>query len=569
MADQFDDDSDDGFDDDFAMEDQRDTAPAGEAARAASAGAGFGRAQQDQLKLETIPRGRGGLLRDANVAAALAKYPCNDTGNGARFIARFGDDFMFVNGLDWLAWDGQRWSADDGARLSKLAAQETAAAIAEESYALIKLPQESVADFEKRQASRWAFGRDSGNGGRLSNMLLQAAPHLTRDVDELDDQPRLLAVDNGTIRFKPAPAGEAVEADECLGFSRWQDRADLLTHLAPVAYDPRAQCPDWLKYLIQVQPDPETRAFLARLVGYTLTGLNSEECLVAFEGKGANGKSLFIDVLEMLLGSAAVGIDFATLLADERRSGSGPTPDLARLRGVRMVTAGEPERGAKLAEGRIKSITGGDKIVARKLNRDPFEFRSQFQLIVSWNTRPRVGGDDGIWRRILLLIWPKQILPRLSDGRPNPEWRRKEDMLADFRAELPGILNWALDGYADWAKGGLRPPPEVLQAVRSYRDQSDPVGSFIAEACDATDPSSTASAGSLYGAFMDWRRLQGWDGDFSQRRFGDALEERGHTKMKVGVIFRRGLELLPEWQVGGSARKQADTNPPADSYDDE
>jgi len=521
-----------------------------------------------------VSPGAGGRAGDKTVLGDLAFRPQNDLGNAARLIARYGLDLLHVKGLGWLAWDGRRWDVETGGSQAVRFAQRTAEMIRDEAefiqdYSAMK-PGPDRAEIILR---RRAFATATGNMSKIAGMLLAAAPRLEAEVDALDAQPGRLPVENGTIsllrrRDLAASAGEAgaVEAEEFVAFAPDHDRDDLATLISPVAYDPAAECPRWLAFLEKVQPDPASRDFLQRHAGYCLSGYTSEESLLAFEGKGANGKSLYIDVLERLLGKAAATIDFATLLADDRRGGANASPDLARLRGVRLATAGEPERGAKLAEGRIKSITGGDRIVARKLREDLFEFRPSFKLILSWNTRPRIGGDDGIWRRILVLPWPVQILQRLADGSRNPDWRRKEDLIAEFMDELPGILNWALRGYGLWRLDGLAPPPAVLAAVASYREQSDPVGTFLHEACDTVDPMARAGSTALHLAFQAWADRQGWGG-MSQRRFGEAMEERGFRSEKSGTIFRVGVRLLPEWAEGGSER--TGDSPPAGAYDDE
>lgn len=518
-----------------------------------------------------IERGRGGKRDDQAVLAQLAYQPQNDLGNACRFVARFGGDALFVPSEGWLAWNGRHWDRETGQTRATMNAQATSIMVRLEPDYLKQHASGAAIEIEKLMKGRLAWARESGNAGRIRSMLAQAEPHLTRTIDEFDIDRTKLAVANGTIKFlQPAAAAEHLEPEELFTFCALHDREDLMTHVAPVAFDPDADCPNWLAFLEKVQPDPEARNFLARLVGYCLTGLTTEECLVAFEGKGANGKSLFLDAIGLLLGSSAATIDFATLLADDRRSGANASPDLARLRGVRVAIAGEPERGAKLAEGRIKAITGGDTIVARKLHKDLFEYRPMFKLIVSWNTRPRVGGDDGIWRRILLLPWLVQILPRLANGTPNPEWRRKEEMLAEFRGELPGILQWALRGYADWRQNGLCPPEAVLNAVSSYREQSDPVGTFIAEACITSDPGRTIGATPIYRAFCDWSNDQGWT-PMSQRSFGEALTERGFGRKRLGPGYvREGVALKQEWDIGGARRTAAQqrTDPPADTYDD-
>ena len=231
-------------------------------------------------------------------------------------------------------------------------------------------------------------------------------------------------------------------------------------------------CPEWIKFLQQIfDEDLELITFIQRAVGYSLTGSISEQCLFILIGTGANGKSTFLRVLQHLLGDYAGTIPMQGLMV--QRYGS-QTNDLAHLCGKRFVVASEGERAQSLAESKIKMMTGGDRIACRPLYKDFFEYVPEFKLWLATNDLPTISGmDEAIWRRIRVIEFPITIPPEHQDKR-----------LADrLISELPGILQWAMQGLIEWRKKGLVPPASVLQSTKKYREDNNSVGQWIESAC--------------------------------------------------------------------------------------
>lgn len=308
-------------------------------------------------------------------------------------------------------------------------------------------------------------------------------------------------------------------------------REDLITRLAPVEYDPDAEAPLWEAFLRRIMDGNEDLIrFLQRAVGYSLTGDTSEQCFFLLYGTGANGKSTFLEAIRAMLGDYAQQADFGTFLVQNR---DGPRNDVARLVGARFVSAVEVESGRRLSETLVKQLTGNDRVVARFLYREHFEFVPTFKLWLAANHKPVIrGADHAIWRRIKLIPFQVTIPPEDRD----------RQLAARLRAELPGVLAWAVRGCLEWQQYGLGEPPEVTEATNEYRAEMDPLGPFFGERC-VLHPNARAYAGELYAGYAAWCEQAG-ERPMSQREFGLRLQERGFERRIVrGRVVWVGLGL--------------------------
>ncbi len=275
--------------------------------------------------------------------------------------------------------------------------------------------------------------------------------------------------------------------------------------MASVEYNRESEDQKFRQFITDILPDAEIANFMQRWFGYCLTGSTKEQVIVMCYGSGSNGKSVLMSLINRIMGTYAQVLPFASLLHDDKRRGSEPSPDLAQLPGARLVTAAEPESGAKFSESMIKQITGGEKIKARHLRQDFFEFRPEFKPMLSFNNKPFIRGqDDGIWRRILLVPFKQKYVEEYElPDHPGAKLKDKGLERRLWEQEAPGILNWMLDGYRLWAESGLQIPDKVRAATDEYRQESNPVREFIGMAC-RHDLSATIQANRLYEAFKLW-----------------------------------------------------------------
>lgn len=512
-----------------------------------------------------------------------AQQPLNDYGNGQRLVIHFGDDLMFVPRIGWFAWTGQVWAQDfDGMgvrriahRIPALIAEEAtrrrysdrdaailkAAADAEEAYekllARSDLSAEEHAEKNrmreliasagkvkdraaKVRAEHMRFGKSAGNSSKITNMLCEAEPYVETRIDALNTDPLVVNCETATLGFvKDAHAEEWGGPPAWVVEARPQAREDLITKMMPVRYDPGATCPEFAAFLERIQPHAPMRGFLQRWFGYSLTGLTSEQKLVFFHGAGRNGKSTLVDLIAKLLGEYATSVPIESLTGNEQRKGADATPDLVRLPGARMVRASEPEEGIRFREATVKSFTGGEPLLIRRMREEFVEIEPEFKLTISGNHKPNVRGtDDGIWRRILLVPFAVQI-PRekVDPTLPKKLW-----------AERSGILNWLLQGARDFLAGGLQEPPEVTDATAEFRDDSDPVRSFLMDACEVTgDGTDFELARDLIEAFQTYQKDQG-------------AAPWGNRAASLRLAEKAGAYTDPATQQGFTRRKTASTN---------
>jgi len=272
--------------------------------------------------------------------------------------------------------------------------------------------------------------------------------------------------------------------------------------------------------------------FLQKAIGYALTGDVSEQVIFFLYGStGKNGKSTFLNTIKDLLGDYAQNMQPDTLMVKQANRINN---DVARLHGARYVAAVEGDEGQRLSEALVKQMTGGDTITARFLHQEHFDFVPTHKIFFATNHRPVIRGtDDAIWRRIRLVPFCITI----------PEDERDNRLLEKLRAELPGILMWAVEGCLLWQKEGLGVPPEVVEATNAYRSEMDLLAKFISDCCvqhiNAKVPSS-----SLYDTYQGWCDENG-ERPLTKRLFGMRLDERGFQSGKSGgTRLWRGIGLV-------------------------
>jgi putative DNA primase/helicase len=444
-----------------------------------------------------------------------------------RFVEDVADGLRYCIGIGWLAWDGKRW-AIDGA-------------------------DHRAIELSKRAARKWTTraGRvhDEGRASRIKTALtLEGASHVKNAVDLAKSDPRLavtvnqldtghmlLNVSNGTI-------------DLHTGKLRPHDRADLITKLAPVNFEPQARHPALDRYLLDLCADiPNMADFLARCAGYALTGDASAESVFLIQGPGGNGKTTLLESFAAFLGDYAVKMEFSSLCTSTRHGGRGAgsaSPDIVKLRGSRLAYASEGDQSARLDAGIVKLLSGGETITARDLYETPITFPQTFKLWLVSNYDPRCDADDsGLWRRLVKV--PFAALR----GKPDPTLKTT---LVNDSAARAALLAWAVRGCLDWQERGsgrigLGVPEQVEAATAAYRSEQDTTGAWFAELLAdvaVLDCNGSTVNKDLRIHYERWCAENGAS-SLSLPRFSMFLAERGLFKRtsKSGMVWR-GIRLV-------------------------
>lgn len=455
--------------------------------------------------------------RTEPITTTRKTYPLTDTGNAERLVAKFGERIRYITAWDrWIVFDGKHWKQDDTRQLERMAKQ-----IAREIDADAEdEPDEKFKGVMKAHARR----SESTHGKRAMIVSAEAEPGIVLDHELLDTDPWLLNTGSGTVDLR---SGEL----------RAHRKADYLSKMIVHPVGEPQGAPTFLAFLERIfDGDAALIQFIQRAIGYSFTGSTEEQVLFIMHGAGANGKSTFLNILMEAAGTYGRTTPAETLY--ERKPDAIPN-DLAALRGARFVSAFETEDRRSLSEGRVKQMTGGDRMAARFMRGEWFEFEPQFKVWLATNHKPEIRGTDhAIWRRIRLIPFDVTI----------PEHERDPQLIQKLRQEIPGILRWVIDGAKAWHAEGLGVPDAVRQATLEYQGEADVVGMWIEERCEVSLDAQERSS-KLYADYVDWCRDIGQRA-MSQTRFGTELISRGGLgKHKShGAMMISGIHLKP---VGG------------------
>ncbi len=464
-----------------------------------------------------------------------AHYLTTDQANAQRLKNSFGS-MVFVSAGKWHVWDGKRWVADESdvyryaCRLSDI--------VREEARPYETRANEADARGDSTEAKRMrAIGEALGKWavkcemkGTIEAAVGLARKMLTLDSEALDRDPWALNCENGTVDLRT-------------GQLRRHDPAEYITKLVPIVYEEGAQCPTWERALLEILGGNQgVVEYLRRWFGYCLTGKTTEQAFVVHWGPGGNGKSVVLEMMAETMGDYAGTAAPGLLMAS--RGERHPT-EIAALFGRRMVTAHESGEGVVLREDFVKQATGGDKLTARYMREDFFEFAPTHKIQLLTNHKPQVKGQDaGIWRRVQLVPYGVRFGSEEQVRAGTHDAVRDLELMERLRGELAGVLAWRVRGAVEWAQRGLEPPAVVRAASEAYKSEQDRVGQFVGECCDVgleyeealTSGGVMGTTDGLYPEYVGWCK-EGGVLPLSKQRFTDDVLR----VVPVGRSVRRDL----------------------------
>lgn len=502
-----------------------------------------------------------GLLLDMRCAS----FNRTDLGNSERWIARYGEDYLYTTSKGWLGWDGRRYRVlnqeKDSTPAEVLASvvatveaiqreadfiSDTGWAEWEEVSEKLLLDETFVDPRLPHGMDRWvragkkvellsdklaAWGGASESAGRINCISGLVKRDVTVELSTFDTDPMLLNCQNGTLHFirgkDDAPA--RVEL-------RPHNRADRLTKVAGCDYDEHAKAPHFRKLIMWAQPEPVRQRYVRQWMGYNLTGDTSEQMFQVWWGpSAANGKSTVSNACRGVIGDYGAMTKAETFLEVGAKKGAdAASPGLAVLPSIRLLVSGEPPKDAKIDEALINTVTGGDEMMARDNFRSFFWFTPAFKWTLSCNKLPPIPqGTEGIWRRIKVVLWESHL-----------EEHEKDRTLPDkLKCEYGGILAWMVRGALDWMDNGFVEPDSVREATAEFKDDSDPATRFL-RACTVPDEKGSVQSSALYVVFQAWAKAAG-ETEWTQKGFSQALKARLAKKASNGMHWL-GIKLIRE-----------------------
>lgn len=470
--------------------------------------------------------GNGPVARPA--FRLIPSFDETELGVVTQFYAPRRDDFRYVfEETKFLVWNGTFWERDATGIIRRAFSEDLGRRVRAD---LSEVETNKDLEEEERESLRsrlrkWLSWVESERGIRDGLRLFASFPGITIRETDLDARPTLLTLQNGTL-------------DLVSGKLRKPAREDLITRVLPFEFDPHAWPHRFLEFLEKVQPDPRIREYLQRAAGRCLIRNVERRQLLVFYGVGANGKSVFLNAIGSVVEPYLVTADVSTLL---EKKFDRIENDLARMAPARMVVVRELPAGRRFDESLIKSLTGGDRITARFLRCEYFDYDPGFLMFVSTNHHPILSDSPAMTDRVVMVPWSVRIPPEEQD----------RGLAAKLLRERPGILNWMLPGYRNWRQSGLVPPTEVAKFTAMVGEEGAPFSQFVEDVLQRDEAASGRFVPTdwIFAAYGAWAKRAGripLDRGWVGRSLGDAGLDAGRFG-HGNVRGYGGWSIRPDW----------------------
>jgi len=463
-----------------------------------------------------------GVYHQTNISQQNNNYELSDIGNATLFVDNFLICIRYCHDFQkWLIYDGTRWKVDTNQTIDTLAKQ-----LITEIYS----QNNSITDLNQQKQQKHYLQSQSYKSLISMLKIAKTDERIKISANELDVDLMLLNCLNGTIDLR---TGKLLD----------HDKINFITKTTNIIYDQNATCPVFTNFMNEIMLENQTLInYLRRFVGYSLTGLTNEECLIILIGEGCNGKTKFREVIRSLLGEYAGQCDFNTLNAinNDNRIRN----DLAKLIGSRCAMVAETEKKVELAWSLIKSLTGGDFVQARHLYKDYIEFKPTFKFYLATNHMPAIDlKDKGAVRRVHVInfkaYFPENIIDRYLENK--------------LRDELPGILNWAIQGCLEWQEmKSLNPPAGVLLNENISYHYMDKIAEFFDD-CLELSVNGRIRKTTLPKLYIQWCQEHNIQTIPKKQLYAIFADKQFHITWKDGIEYFTGMQekqiTVPERDV--------------------
>ena len=459
----------------------------------------------------TIQTAINGCSEVYNPNYTSRNYDLNDTGNAHRFVDKFGDDIKYnVDNKMWMIWNGINWQFDIFGQVKNLA-EELIREMKDEAF--------SVNDADTQKSMLKNVDRLFNKSGK-ENMLSEAQ-HLDMipvNNDTFDKNDYLFNCLSGIVNLRN---GNIMEHNKLM----------LLNKISSVSVSKNKPV-KFLNFLNDMfEGNQELIHYLHKAFGYSLTGDCREQCMFILVGDGNDGKSLLLQIIQEVIGDYSATSNPDLLL--DKKTQSSNLSEVARLKGIRYCVVNELKMGDKLNESGVKDITSGNnKIVARFLYGNEFEFLPKMKIWLATNYEPRIiGTDKGIWRRIVKIPCKRSLRDDEVD----------RDLIYKLREEKDQILGWLIEGCLLWQKEGLNMPDCLLKEKEQYKTDQDLIQQWVNEYCEQ-HPMYIEKATNLFQSFKNYCYCNN-EYPMSQTLFGRNFSKKFNKRTSAGAIVYCGIRL--------------------------
>lgn len=446
----------------------------------------------------------------------------DDTGNAERFKTAFGDEFLYnTTAQEWYTYDEKVWQPD-----SLLKAETCATAITEimKHEPLNTSPNIDEKELEKLMEAKDKFISKTRNHVNKMNMLKSARSLLPATEESFNNGGNVINLQNGYYDL---------DNDEFKGHNPEM----MFTLISNATYEPEAECPLWEQFIYDsFLGNADLIEYVQRAIGYSISNSTAERLIFFLFGQETGtGKSVLTNVLDELLGTYSQNIKPEALMVDRNKTGESADPSFAKLKGARLVTTSESNESGKIDEGLIKRLTGGDKITARFLHKNEITYTPEFKIWMATNYKPIVqNNDSAIWQRLVVIPMDNVV----------PASKADVNLTNKLKAEINGILNWAIEGYRMYKKHGLRKSePDAIKSQRnSYHNEMDIVGRFIDECC-MLDSQASVKSSDIWDVYKIWCEGNNEHAG-TIRKFSIELEKRFEKEKKSDGRYFLGIDFI-------------------------
>lgn len=401
----------------------------------------------------------------------------SDLGNSKRLITLYVDQLKYCNQTNqWYQWGENRWIEDLTQQVKVLATKSLDQVSARAKAELHGSKVEEVL--------KWCDKSRSNSSIKAIVEMTQFGEGIPITLKDFDQDPYFVNCLNGTYNYKT-------------GILQPHNPTDLISKIIPCNYDPEAKCPEFNRFLENaLYGDKDAINYLAIVVGILLSGIRAKNFYFV-HGLPDTGKSMFIALLKFLLGDYGKEVSMDMLYPKKDNNVGGANPELFRLQDARGVFASETDEGRRIDSAFVKRMTGGDAVPTRTLYSKTVEFTPYFKLWIHGNDKPYVSADDkGVWNRLVLIPFNNVIPPDKKDPK----------LLDKLKAELPGILTWAIQSCRVWIEAGekhIEVPKRFKDEAEAYRVSTDTLGLFLEEIC-ILGPTKKVAPSALYKRYKEW-----------------------------------------------------------------